>query len=844
MLLSTVSNIVCLVLAALLTSPTSLAFYIHNDSLVPLTPSEWTQKYSCTVEQVAQNLAQCKRETTAWRFKYINEVSSGRFFGLVLDESLEQRLANLIYLKHLLVGFNHQVFKFDSGQVSQDEYNLNVGVVGGRVDDLRCKQHLTSMMEQIEAFNERLAKRRAHFRQANNETSKTNWKLEENELRLAKVLDSFGRYSTGFMSGRTLVWGSQQLCTETPLELNSEIVESRYCWAQVSLKRHLSKQLLERKSFVDEPPSTWLLPVGICLPSTCHSRSFEQNRHLIERILHSQFELPRSLYHNQKPPMDSLFCLVDDDSPRAQWSLGAKLFVAFSALWLSLTILATIVCYIHQDKGDSLSPFWLSLNVKRSWERFLEFDSATEQRRQPDQEKEAENEQQPKFNWDAINFAKVLASWTTAAGHAPLSALSNFANFVEMVPMIERSRIQMLYVLTLLPVQVYFVMTSLFITFFNLNALDKFSAKKNTKGATKSGPTNVERAQPMGLAKFWLTLAVARYARLVPLLCLMFWFKKYLYVHTSSGPLWDFGLNADTAQGACEAQSWWTPLAPLGLAYKPLRLQCLITTWSLAVDLIYTCCLLPPLVWLLHKWPRAALAILFACFVGSARATLQHYASLPAGFRWELENYNLHAAGLFLSAGSFMRTLPENNFAGFGVGTLAGYGLYRLQKSRDPTLPLWFSLIQATSCGLFGVIIVWQCFGDHVQRSSTPEDLAHFPKMFFIGNQLICSMACACLFVSLIANVQWRSNWLVRSLSGKFWKILAKLNYAVILIHWELMAHETNAAQTNVYYSTYQVLKTLVFNFSSSLFIAVFVFVLFESPFNRLLRVYLLRRNK
>lgn len=261
---------------------------------------------------------------------------------------------------------------------------------------------------------------------------------------------------------------------------------------------------------------------------------------------------------------------------------------------------------------------------------------------------------------------------------------------------------------------------------------------------------------------------------------------------------------------------------------------------------------MPPIIWLLHRRPKWALTLLFSIVLFCLRATIQNYHTLPDGFKWELEQLNLFTIVMFLSIGSYMRTLPEHNISAYAIGVLAGYVLFKynqnLYRQRETTSggsshwPTWFRIYLTWSlASLSLVLLITNCFCDYLQRITSPESQANGPIMLFTFNHVIFSATYACLFLMMITD--WRNNSLMKFFSSKLWKFLSKLNYAMMLTHWDLIQYDVSTAQTELVYYRLVYFKTFAWAYMTSMLLAVIIYLFVESPLDRLIRSRIMRSS-
>ena len=269
---------------------------------------------------------ECNRDPQAWQYDYIDELtnSSTSFELKVHDSSLGERHANTLYLANLHALGDLSFFKFNSGDPTSDREHLNA-VAGAQVNDDQSERELLEMAVQL---------------------ARANTLDPERRIRLARALDSFGRYESGALAGNSKLLGDYNECLQSNLlstPSSSQLIDMRHCWAQVSLDSQLNERLRRRPRLEHETANGAELSSGVCVPRACHSRSFanESLVALVQQLVESQLVFPKSIYstHNSSLTpattyrVELVFCQPDEDSQCLRMPTSGKLCLAFIALW-------------------------------------------------------------------------------------------------------------------------------------------------------------------------------------------------------------------------------------------------------------------------------------------------------------------------------------------------------------------------------------------------------------------------------------------------------------------------------------------------------------------------------
>lgn len=860
-----------------------VAAALHPDKLLDnssqnkaLKPDEWAAESGCRSEQTADGhngtLAppECRREPSGWRFNYLFELAEGPFRLLVREGSLDERLANTIYAVSSSAGLNQHSYKFNSGEPAQDLLNERL-VAGPQVDGPRCRRQLARMSHLLGQIRLKLGARR------NQTGARLELGLDEEHFRLARVLDSFGRFQSGSLAGRYHALGVYQQCLATPLLLD-ELVATRYCWARMSLDRHLSGSLRRRRRFSQEGDDFQML-VAVCLPASCHSASFSreqplngllanESRALLAGLLASQFELPESLFQERQPELHSVFCLVDAESEWARVPPSGWLLLASAGAWTALLLLATVrrLHYHKQLPGPGAGPrapgpagsFLAHLDLVESWLELIgERDPPV--RRGP-------------VDLDVLNPIKVVASFAVVLVHAGLQAVPLSREPLAGLAFIESSRLEMLVISGTVLVDTLFVISGILMAYITMRKLAgwerrrRLCSSRHTAGATDAatkahwprlramllaGPAAIKptggpqpggqgngSSRALGFLATWLYVTLHRHLRIVPLFLAVFWFKKGLFNQLGSGPLWDWALNRDTSVGACRHETWLTPLS-FWSAFLPLGKQCLPHTWSLANDLFFSL-LVPPLIILLTKRPRLAGALAGALILAGSLSGLRAYFAIQPAQRHEAEQGHFHGAMILLTEASHLYTNPFYRIPAILVGILAGHALFRYEQRPAPNWSWsfrWLATPAALLLASCALTMSLRLIGPRAVLG--PAGAAYLPAVLLSSYRVVWSLLSAVLLLRVLTD--WRANSIMRACSSRFFRVLARLTYALFLIHWDVLTYQMNTRTSEWVFNRAFYVPLAVTTCFWGVPLSVLLYVALENPLNKLTKTYLLR---
>lgn len=805
-----------------------------------------------------------RREPTAWRFKYIEEFHPDEKRLLVVEESLDERLANIAYTS-VTARTNSDFSYFNSGSEQLDEKNL-LSFEGSQVDEEKCAHHLAQMLTILDDLSFRLALKRS------GEVEKLD--LDEKHLHLARVLESYGRYDSGFLSGKISSIGNYEQCLLSNLLLDvdgeGELVDTRFCWARMKADKHLDAQLRWRQPTKYEAVAH-VISAGICIPKTCHTRSFKANRELFERLIDSQFKLPQELYLEENLELDSIFCLPDEDSEFKQLPFGGRLFVIFVSSWIALGLFATMFRsstnqkQAHKDtKGESkedkvvanrqqatsahnstCSILMESLDFGASIRDFLMLDYEHEQYEQQNKKQQQPNQKPVRFA--NLNPVKVLGMGYVVLGHATMIIWNNSSHFINASTNYITDRALFPMLVGVFVVDSFFVISGLLLSFGILKRIDHLMAdmrKCDENGAIEQK----QRQAGLGFyAKLCLQFICIRWLRLVPMYTLLFWFNKSVFLFLDTGgPNADYGLNKLTTYGACQnLDSWWTPVSFLS-AWVPMTHLCLPQAWSVSCDLFYSLSVVPLCI-LLAKKPKTALSLMILISVGSTWNAWRAYLEADPMKKFEVTEAYAQSITYLLTDFSYLYTLPHYRITTILVGVFVGYLLYEEQKldsyqntdKQNPYLISTMRIMRNPIVTMLAVAVAVQpfvsaYFMQEIRKSIPLEDRITSFEQTNVFHRVLWAISNGVLFIRMVTD--WQNSALMKASRGRFWKILVKLNYAILLIHLDVLNLSVWSPTSGRMFSKWRSIYDFFACYTICLPIAAILFIIFENPIDKFMR--------
>uniref|UniRef100_A0A6G1S9X3 Nose resistant to fluoxetine protein 6 n=1 Tax=Aceria tosichella TaxID=561515 RepID=A0A6G1S9X3_9ACAR len=792
------------------------------------------------------------RDVNMWRLDFIEEEADG-FELKVLDDTIDERMANLISTMLSLKAIGTDFFTFNSGSPDQDRKNME-SVAGPQVDELKCHRHLKGMVSLLDDMNERLVKKRSN--------QSIPLRLEEKHHRLARVLDSYGRYESGHLSGRTHSIGQYDQCIHTDLLLANESskspssnqlerVRSRYCWARLKMDKHLHPSLKARPKESFEPDG---IMVAICLPQSCHSKTFSRNKPLIQRLVDSQFRLPRSIYTDESMEVNSVYCLIDQESKYASLPFSGKLAVISLVSWLMLTIYATAV-YNPQSTAAGRNKLFSSvmdcLNLRKSIQDLVVDNESSMSSAELEKLKLQERNRTVELN--VLNPVKTFGSAFVVMGHSLVVHAAVNQNGLMAYHMAMSDPQVLLIVVGTFIVDTFFVITGVLIGFIAMkraNSSSRSSTKLEKAVNEQELVTNEEKqhtssrttttSQMKLFAKHWLMFAINRHLLLVPMLFLVFWFKKSVFIHYfADRPLWDAGFNKDTLLGGCKQESWFSQLT-LKAVFNPSKQQCLIQSWSIAVDLFFSLTI-PPVVLVMSQRPKLALAIGAALVVIGGIWAGHSFSDINCQEKIVQPN-GTPRDGLIkmIEDMHHLYVFPPLRFSCVLIGLLAGYHLYRYGE-KPAELRNWPDWVKRatkySSIGLILIIIIGKLMEIKIAIPMSQSTIL-LTAIMYTTFRIVWAACNALLFMRMASD--WQHNNLMQMFASRFWQSTAKLCYGILLIHMDLLILMKLSHSSMGYFAVHDILADFSAAYLYCLMLAAFLYVVYENPINKLVKRHVL----
>ncbi|KAG7305905.1 hypothetical protein JYU34_008457 [Plutella xylostella] len=328
--------------------------------------------------------------------------------------------------------------------------------------------------------------------------------------------------------------------------------------------------------------------------------------------------------------------------------------------------------------------------------------------------------------------------------------------------------------------------------------------------------TTAGKFKRMDLIKNVHLFYLNRLLRMFPILAAAILLIASWYNHVADGPYWSvFASKVDRCR-----TYWWSTLLYVQ-NYTNQSKMCVGQGWYLAVDIQLH--ILSPLVlfWVLSG-RRAAWTSMTLVLIASLTAATVYNA--VNGFSAKIVGNTRDYFRLY-----YMNTLTRAS--PFFVGMLYGYVLY-LTKNQKLHLkkPLFLTLWSISTLILTSTILVTY----PVQQSSWRHRLADTLINSFL--RPLWAAAVGWLIFACHKGYGGPLNWF---LSLRFWKVPARLSYAMYIFHYAILNIVNYTHLAPVHFSDEAFLFRFIADFSLALFVAFFATLLIDSPCSTLIKMAL-----
>lgn len=563
---------------------------------------------------------------------------------------------------------------------------------------------------------------------------------------------------------------------------------------------------------------------AVCLPETCDSNSLAIHGNKIKKLLDFKTSEYMSGFY-----IESLYCLPDEKSKlRNPFNYtSTTLFIAFNVVWLSLTLLATVV-KIYATKKRKLAKGKSSSSDIPNQERsrwLLYLDSwcliknlrdflAAKRGRMEETAADTTNtnNQCNKVDLDPLEGYKVISSMCVITSHACIVYMGHTWNLSETDRLVARSYLAMIHTVCPSVVDNFFVITGIVMG----RVLFKTPAKVLTT------------------AVFWIQFILYRYLRIVPLFLLIHWFLKSTFRFIGSGPFWDYGTSHSAWSKMCSDESYWDVILP-SVNFKSPASTCNGTGWYLANDIQFS--LITPIFILFYlKKPFLGHLVTLGTAILVAANHIRYYFNLAMDPRGALESSILTLSVVTDDATSGYVN-PQYRCVSFLLGLAASRVLVDYELGVIKKWPKWF--VRCGKTYLYSTMYLL-AFAPYINTLLPYENkpLIKVLAAVFSGTLHGLTSVAAVFFTLFLCTGHLPS--LARLYSKPTFRPLANVSLSTLLVHIPLLFYRsqtlTNLAEASFY-------QFIIMNFIwivESFLLAIVVHVLYEIPLRRFLMKFII----
>lgn len=675
-------------------------------------------------------------------------------------------------------------------QTYSDKYQLEVSG-GPVVDQAKCGQQLRWILDGLRGTNDYTAA------------------VGQLGYELTMLMDSFGRLGAGAYSGIFDWMGSYQQCLKTTL--NRGNIKTRYCIAHMR-PNWWPKNLIDTKS---------AFRVGMCLPETCDTLSFNLHKQLIERLVkHEMIN-----FHEQTFKFESMFCLPDERSPIRLLPDSGRYYLIAISTWLMLVVVSTIIYEYNLrrkklaskqsvfDQVGCKSTSSHSLSTAKFLEQVVESLSVRISVKTFKSNTFNTNYRQigrVKVDLGFLNMVRVTATILVIMAHSAYMA-SIFARSLS-------NKIDMgTHDLARLALSIGRCV-DLFFLFFGVltayNILKKF------------------RHDQLGNPLMWISVNLAILIRTTPVFMFIYWYSKSVSPYTGSGPWWDYGVDHNSLKGYCMQTSWWQSiplLSSLGTTSTP---SCVLPGWFL-VSYSQISLIVPAIIYIIYKMPSHTIRALLVLFIVSCSAT-QLGVKLHRQTSIKEEGLSIYGSFLVNLLEKFESTGHMSTLGRLGtvaIGSLVGYWLYQYEIG---VIKNWPRILRSGAFITFifflhVLILILPVLGGKITQwtgaTTTMNEFIAINIILLVSWPIMNSILI--IYCATVVN----HKVVMRFFSHPFWNTFNKLGLSIFLIHWEIMfVCYTNFEQAPTFGFKTDVIKMWAFGTVWSIMISVLIYILIEAP--------------
>lgn len=700
-------------------------------------------------------------------------------------------------------------------------------------------------------------------------------------LKLMRFLDSFGRPEAGSLIGHPFWLGSYLECQSIgsgeskiliELENPQRKLETRYCIGKIKYNAWLPEK--EEVS----------IKVGLCLPKNCDSLALlkqnqllkneslepvERVRKRVEQLMLLNFD--NRLYKIQEFSLADVYCLPIEET--RQLDLTGILLILFISAWLSACIYCTWLRSLRRRQQVEVARESLVqiMAIDVNLEEFI-FSKKIDKG-------------EPIVNLNILDSVKHFGCIGVILAHVLLTYLTLGTSYNHIVEYIGKDMRTMLLLSLNNVVDTFFVISGILVAYLMFK---KMESSRSVLSNRKRSDEEAKVKRRAFIVVRYFKLAASRYLRMAPLYFLVYVWTKSISAHLGSGPLWDYASNNESLRGFCKRESWFWPLT-FASDFKPITEHCVPPAWSVAVDLQFFL-ILPIFIWLLKNSKLIGYYIIVLVIVITTASTFNQYKLLFDYISLsDFAKLRLHVFSLLIKYAANAYSHPQNRIGPILIGLIGGHMLYeyetkmrieeekRKQESaieneeeeeEEKCFQLWPNWMLGRCFKTVIVLnLVFMLAPTIVQlRERTREwnesdrdsksnlfswiwhEMIKYLLALNTSTQFDCNLAlggfvlikplwsiCNCiLFLRLATDLN--KTLVGRLMSLNIWRQISKLNYAILLIHFEFIAYEAMSRLSLGPVTWPELVGKFSFAYLCSLCAALPLHLLFEQPMHKLTR--------
>lgn len=622
---------------------------------------------------------------------------------------------------------------------------------------------------------------------------------------LTSLMNSFGMPQPATYGGGATSWlGLHAFCLRTTL--NQGKIKTRYC---IGSFRH---QFWPHEDLIIPRQD---IQIGLCLPETCDTSSFNLYKTQIEFL--AKLELPDR--YKESLEFNSLYCLPDERSPIRKIPTSGRIYLTILGFWALIILLASIedqrlrlkAIRSKSREADLPKSRSLIISIVRSLSIQNSFKCLTATKIQ---EKSSTSFKGPEINLKYLNCMKFFMSVMIVYGHTNSVALDLAKTHEARITILLQPITRICLTFWRL-IDVFFILNGLSISLIVL----KYPIEQLRK--------------PM----FWIRTNAKVMFYLMPLYALTFWYSRSVAAYVNYGPFWDYG-TSPSLRRFCMDEPWYRVIPYFGSSLSKSSPVCNSPSWSM---IAYSRLALigPILTYCFMRLTKTSGLLLVSLLLAvsllneSIRMVTQNIAS-P-------QMVALYSGFLVLFVDKYESTGYQDtltHLASFALGCYLGSVLQSYTTGSCNDWPGWFKgkLIPSLVAAYTAAVSYFTL--NHNGINEEPLSLASYVILFaFIKLAWLLLVGVSILRLATVAS----RDIPIRFMSHPFWATLNRLKHAIYLVHLEVIIYviSLNDSSGTIHGHPLDMLRMFSFALMLSICLALIIFTIFEAPLGQLITTLL-----